>query len=369
MKLPKLFARSNTGATLEWEVEVNGDEYVTSYGQVGGKIQTTLPVKCLPKNEGKKNATSGSEQAILESKALFKKQLKSGYFENIEDIDKETFVQPMLAKNFKDRKDKVSYPVVSQCKYNGGRCVATKNGLFSRKGERYMSVPHIENSLVEFFTKYPNAVLDGELMGDGFKGCLNETMKLIRKTVNIAQEDLENSEKLVKYWVYDCYGIDSVTKDSFYHERQQTIEVVMCGNPYYRKVDSRLCKDESEVMSHFAELVENGEEGSIIRLLDFPYENKRSASLLKLKPLEDSEAEIVDITEGLGNWAGTGKRITLKWKGVEFDATFKGTYEQGVEFLKDKGQWIGKTVTFLYNGLTGLGVPNYARVDINNCLK
>lgn len=30
---------------------------------------------------------------------------------------------------------------------------------------------------------------------------------------------------------------------------------------------------------------------------------------------------------------------------------------------------IDRTVTFLYNGLTGLGTPNYARMDIKNCFK
>ena len=83
----------------------------------------------------------------------------------------------------------------------------------------------------------------------------------------------------------------------------------------------------------------------------------------------DDEAVIVNILEGNGNWSKTGKIITLKWKGEVFNATFKGTYEDGVLFLKEKNRWIGKIVTFLYNNLTGLGVPNFARVDYRNCLK
>lgn len=43
------------------------------------------------------------------------------------------------------------------------RCVATKNGLFTRKGEKYISVPHIEEALKPFFDKHPESVLDGEL--------------------------------------------------------------------------------------------------------------------------------------------------------------------------------------------------------------
>jgi len=91
--------------------------------------------------------------------------------------------------------------------------------------------------------------------------------------------------------------------------------------------------------------------------------------LLKYKPEDDDEATIIDIIEGTGNWAGTAKTCTLEWKGKKFDATFKGTHEQGVDRLKHKKDWIGKTVTFLYTGLTGLGVPNYARIDPDNCFK
>ena len=51
------------------------------------------------------------------------------------------------------------------------------------------------------------------------------------------------------------------------------------------------------------------------------------------------------------------------------DATFKGTMEDCAQFLVDRDKWIGREVTFLYNGLTGLGSPNYSRVDFKNCLK
>jgi hypothetical protein len=55
--------------------------------------------------------------------------------------------------------------------------------------------------------------------------------------------------------------------------------------------------------------------------------------------------------------------------GTEFGGSFKGTMPQAIDFLKNKDQWIGKTVTVNYFGFTGLGTPNYAQLDINNCLK
>ena len=369
-QFPTLYSRTATGAVQIWTIIVDGDSYYTMHGQQGGAIQTTLPTVAVPTNEGRANYRDGEAQALFEAQAAFDKKKKSGgYFEHIDNIDEESFVEPMLAKKFVDRKDKVKYPCISQTKYNGSRCIATRYGLFSRKGERWVSTPHIEESLKDFFTKWPQAVLDGELMGEGFKANLNETMKLIRKTVKISPQDLKDSEAKVRYFVYDGYGFEGITQKSIYTDRAKAIKKALSGNPYYREVESVICNNEEEVMAHFGTLVGNGEEGSIIRIIDAPYENKRSSQLLKLKESDDSEGVILDITPGVGNWAGTGKRITLKWKGQVFDASFKGTYDQAKAFLENKDQWIGKTVTFLYNGLTGLGTPNFARIDFNNCLK
>ncbi len=367
--MKKLYSRTATGAVQVWWAEQDGDKYTQSYGQQHGAIVTTDPTVCLPKNVGRANETSGEAQAAKEVKALYTKKLKTGYFENIEDIDKLQYVEPMLAKKFDDRKAKVVYPVIVQNKYNGARCVATKDGLFSRKGEKFLSCPHIEESLASFFEKNPDAVLDGELLGTGFKDKLNETMSIIRRTVNITPEHYERSKELVRYHVYDGYGFAGVEKTTTYVTRQTAIDLVLEDKEFIVSVPSLVCHNEEEVMKYFKTLIDNNEEGAIVRVINSPYENKRSWNLLKLKPEDDDEAVIVDIMEGTGNWAGTGKIMTLLWRGKETDATFKGSHEEATLFLKEKDKWIGRTVTFLYNGFTGLGLPNYARVDINNCLK
>jgi ATP-dependent DNA ligase len=370
MNYPKLYSRDSKDGIRVWWAEVEGDKYRQHYGLLDGKIITTAWSYAEVKNFDKKNQTTAEEQAVKETEALIKKQLKTGYHEKLEDIDNQQFVEPMLAKKFEDRKDKIEYPVGLQCKLNGSRCIATSKGLFTRKGEKYISVPHIENSLRDFFKKWPDAVLDGELLGDGFKTALNETMKLVRKTVHVSAEDLEKSEKLVKYWVYDAYGFCGIDKKTPYRNgRAPAIYEALKNNPYYRPVNTIMCRSEEEVYKEFDKLVANQEEGAIIRILDKPYENKRSSFLLKLKPEDDGDAIIVDITEGSADWAGTGKRITLNWNGKIFDATLKGSYEEAREFLQNKHKYIGREVEFLYMGLTGLGTPNYARVDYNNCFK
>jgi DNA ligase-1 len=375
---PKLYTKDSLGNIRTWKMEQNGDAYRTHSGIKNGQIVVSEWTKAEPKNTGKKNETTGEQQATVEIQAKYKKQLKTGYVEHEHEVENDSkYVEPMLAKLYKDYADKIDFTKkewLMQCKFNGMRCIATKNGLFTRKGEKYESVPHVENALKPFFDKNPDAVLDGELFNNELRQQLNEISKLIRKTVHITDEDLKQSEKLVKYYIYDGYGFNSSTysfdEGTAYTIRKSWIDGNVVGEyKYVEGVKDIYISNQQEMDNAYQTLVDDNQEGGILRLKNMPYEHKRSKNLLKVKPEDDQEGVIVDIKEGTGNWSGTGKVITLNWQGKTFDATFKGTYEEAVEFLKNKQKMIGKTVTFLYNGLTGLGTPNYARVDINNCFK
>ena len=367
-----LYSRDTIGNIRIWRMEQQYNKYRVIAGLQDGEKVTSEWTVTLSKNEGKKNSTTAIEQATKEIEAKYKKQKKTGYFEDVSDIDNHQYVEPMLAKLYKDYSDEISLDKdewLMQIKFNGMRCIATKKGLFTRKGEKYASVPHVEEALKSFFDKHPDSVLDGELFNNELRQQLNEISKLIRKTVHITKEDLERSKNLVHYYIYDGYGC-GLDKEHPYHERKQWIDSNVVGKyTHVAKVEDFQIKTQEDLDKHYQSFVDDGQEGAILRNKNMKYEHKRSRNLLKVKPEDDDEAEIVAISEGTGNWSGTGKIITLNWNGKVFDATFKGTHEQAVEFLKNKKSWIGKKVTFLYNGLTGKSTPNFARVDINNCLK
>jgi ATP-dependent DNA ligase len=374
--LPTLFSRTSTGAVQQWTVQIDGNKFRVESGQTDGKKVLSEWTVCEPKNVGRANATTANEQAIGEAQAKWDKKVKLGYTTDVTKIDSSTsFVEPMLAKNFEDRLDKIDWDegVFVQNKYNGARCVATYDGervrLTTRKGEEYISIPHIANDLEKFFADYPEAVLDGELFSYDYRQKLNELMSIVRKTKKITDADLKKSEEMVCFHIYDGYNFGPATDVCVkYSNRKKRIdELLPKYSKYYRAVETEMAHSLDEVRAIFNKYVDDGQEGVIVRVPHSPYEHKRSSYLLKWKPLEDDEATIVEITEGKGNWAGTGKIITLDWNGKIFDATFKGTMEQGAKFLKEKNKWIGREVKFQYNGLTGLQIPNYARVDIENC--
>ena len=138
---------------------------------------------------------------------------------------------------------------------------------------------------------------------------------------------------------------------------------------YFVEVDTKIVESNDHMNELFKTLLSDQQEGGILRKMDAPYEHKRSKNLVKVKAEDDDEATILDITDGDGNWKDAATNVTLKWKNKTFDGVFKGTYEKRAEILKNKKDWVGKEVTFLYMGLTGLGTPNYARIDPSNCFK
>lgn len=366
---PSLYSLDSLGNIREWFCEVEGARFRMVAGIHGGAMVRSADTIAEPKNIGKKNETSPEEQAILEVEALYKKKLKTKYFKTIEAAHGEkNYFEPMLAKVFEDYKDKIQYPVNVQCKFNGSRLILKKDGAFTRKGERYFSIPHIIEAFKPFFEKYPDAILDGELFNEDLRERLNELIKLVRRSVNVTAEDLEKSKQMVSYYVYDGFGFGANKEDDYFIRWSHICEKLK-DIPYFVKVDTFLANSEAMIQHHFLKYIARGHEGIMVRIPNAPYKNGRSKDLLKYKPVFDSEGKVKAINTADGNWAGKAKTATLEWNGIEFDASFKGSMQTLEKIWQNKHEWIGKEVTFEYYGLTGLGTPNFVQIDPSNCFK
>lgn len=367
---PTLYSRDSKGKIRIWYMQQDLHKYRTVSGLQDGEKVTSEWTEAEPKNQGKKNETTAINQATEEVRAKYKKQKKTGYFHKVQDVDSFQYVEAQLAKQYKDYAlDFTKNEWAIQRKLNGNRCIATRYGLFTRKGERYISVPHIEEALEVYFEANPDAVLDGEIYNYDLRQRLNELSSLVRKTKNITQEDLDKSAKICEFWIYDGYGFAGTSETTKYSDRFKYITLL---KEYFKLTPIKILPytiltSEEQFNQLYNKFIEDGEEGAILRKLDSPYEHKRSKNLLKVKPEDSETGTVLDIMEGEGNWSHTGKVWRLSWEGKEFNATLKGSYEEGVQVLKDKSKWIGRKVTFLFNGLTGLSTPNFARVDILNC--
>jgi len=361
MKLPTIYKKTKTGKVQEWTIEVKGNQYRTISGQTDGEKITNEWTDCDIKNAGRANATTPEEQAIKEAEAKRKKKLESGYFESIKDINKVQYFEPMLAQKYEDHE--INYPVYSQPKLDGIRCIVTKDGMFSRNGKKIISAPHIRQNLDLFFKDYPNAILDGELYCDKFANDFNKICSLVKRT-KPTDEELEESADSIQYWVYDAPIIGLLNQSDLFYERYELVSNALTKRKYNSIVVVTTLKvgKEEELTKAYELYMESGYEGQMVRL-NKDYENKRSKYLLKRKEFMDEEFNIVDVVEGEGNRKGTAGYMTFKNKaGRAFKSNIKGDFEYLAKLLKDKNKIIGKKATIKFFNYTPDDVPRFPYV-------
>jgi len=391
MKLDTLYKQTTTGATQSWVIEVEADKFRTISGQLDGKKITNKWTVCKAKNVGRANATTAEEQALKEAEAKHQKKREKGYTLDIAKIGQKKFYEPMLAQDFKNKLrnkevmseiDECGYgaAVFSQPKLDGIRCLAMREGLFTRTGKEIVAVPHIHEALKPFFKKYPNAVLDGELYNHAYKDDFNTIIHLVRKQ-KLTEEHLEES-LMVEYHIYDapvigkhnpsrpsgCYTEKDLFSDrtSVLDAQFANLELNQGQCPHW--ISPLVIVETTEVNSRehldelYGEYTEQGYEGQMIRI-DAPYENKRSPKLLKRKEFMDEEYTVLGWEEGGGNRAGTLKHLKFANKdGKEFHSNIKGTFEYLTKLFKNADELIGKEATIKYFNLTPDGVPRFPYV-------
>lgn len=327
-KYDTLYHKDNKGKIRVWWMEREGNKYRTVAGIENGQLVTSEWKEVFGKNIGKANATTDEEQADQEVKALYTKKLDRKYHQdkNYGDLSS-NIIEPMLAATFKGWSN-WDY-VYTQPKLDGMRCIATRDGLFSRTGKRIVSCPHIEEALANYFRMYPKDILDGELYNHGYKDDFNEIMSILRQT-KLTQEDIDKSKAIAQYHIYDI--VDPAMKFS---NRNKVIgdAVKSIDNPSVKKVSTYWLDSPVVLDINYGEIMQNGYEGQMIRL-DTYYENKRTKNLLKRKEFIDEEFEVLRLLEGKGNWAGYVKSIECITKeGVIFNAGVKGSRQFTKELL------------------------------------
>lgn len=360
IKLPTLYKRDVLGKILTWSVEVDQDKYRTFSGYIDGVVSYSEWTTCYAKNTGKKNETTPNQQALLEAQAMHKKKKEGGRFENIGDIDNPVFFKPMLAHKWEDRKDKVIYPLFSQPKLDGIRCIVRADGMWSRNGKPIISAPHIFRSIQHLFEENPDLVLDGELYADKFANDFNKICSLVKKT-KPTMADLAESARSIEYHIYDIPSVDDVF----------SVRILTLLHMWMRRdFDGTNCKivdtftiyDEIEVQIYYEQYIDKGYEGQMIRT-DEKYENKRSNTLLKHKSFIDEEYTILDVHEGKGDRNGmVGHMVFANKDGKIFHSNVKANWEELTEMWKNRHSLIGKEATIKYFNLTPDGIPRFPYV-------
>jgi len=348
-----LYKKDSNGNIRVWAMEIDGDAYRTHSGVLDGKTVISGWKKAFGKNTRKANETTPEEQARAEVLSLYEKKENQGkYHKTIseassEDVVSELYFSPMLAKKY----ETVVFPVFSQPKLDGVRCIATKDGLFTRNGKPLIATPHILDALQPIFDEYPYVTLDGELYNHNLKNDFDKIISLCRKS-KPSDLDIEESAKLVEYHIYDVFLKGETFADRFFKSDSVATEIMNSDLESIVVVDTVRVHYENQLDELYGQYLEDGYEGQMIRN-DLPYEQKRSKNLLKRKEFLDDEFEIVAVEEGQGNWSGYAKSIRIRLEdGTEQSAGIRGNQETARQYLEEQSEYVGGVATVRYQNRT-----------------
>jgi DNA ligase 1 len=355
MELAKLYKKDAAGYTRVWWAEVGEHPYEgywrTHSGHINGQIITSEWKWAPPRSQD-----TAYNQAMFYANAAMDKRLKVDYKTHIDDINelRQSTISPMLCDTYVGWQR----PCWAQPKLDGVRCLANKDGLWTRTNKKIISTPHIEGELKAFFEVYPEMILDGELYNHDLHDNFNKIISLARKTVP-SFEDLEESAKYIEYWIYDMY--DPEIPKALFEERWDFITDQLFNIDHninmIKQTPTKFIETKDELDIYNMELLTDGYEGQIIRH-NTVYEQKRSHGLLKRKECVDQEFELKDILEGQGQWSGYAKiAVCSLADGREFRAGISGTQYFCALLLEDKDKY--KSVTVKYQALTPDGVPRF----------
>lgn len=357
---PTLYVKTAAGNINYWSIWTEDGRVFTEWGKVGTDKPLADSYLAEPKNVGRSNETSPSEQAELEAAAKFAKQRRLKYVTTISEAEDNLNIKPMRAYSLDAKREKkLKFPVTLQPKFNGVRCMAYNvTGashqqvvrLMSRGGKDYF-LPHIQEELQGRIP--PNVCLDGELYAHGV------SLQNIRSYIETPQ----TKSLMVQFYCYDYTELPP-TKAPWV-DRHGLLQGWFAVNPdlEYVEVSPNVFLPEGATPENVWEIhdkwVAEGFEGAMVRTMKGTYRMAaKSVDLLKVKAHEDAEFVVV-------GWC-TGKDGVIKYKcvqeqGLEFEVRPMGNEKERADLLKTADADVGKLLTVRFQERSDLNIPIHGR--------
>ena len=352
MTFETLYKRGTNGTIREWRMEVEGSFYRSISCVEGGKENVSDWHEAFGKNEGKSNETTSDEQAVAECESKYTKKLKTGFVRSADEVDTVTYIKAMKAATYKDRKGKIPFSdgVYIQPKLNGIRCIATKDNLFTYGGEIIKSCDHVRRALAPVFAMLPDVIFDGELYNHDYR----DDLPTLSGLVQLQDPDMfqiEEIEGILEYHIFDTlnttadFGSRYALVSDLCSPMSPVVDIKVV-----KSVHTQITYHEEEADRFFERWTGEGYEGQMIRINETYQLGKRSNFLVKRKEFMDGEFPVVSVGEGLGNWAGCAKRVTIALpNGLTCGAGIRGTQSQMQYLLRQaKAGMLPKEVTVRY---------------------
>ncbi len=395
-KLPKK-SKKTWQIKAKIDSELNKVTLITESGELNGRIKSNKKVLSNIKLSSKKGISTLEKYAEEQVKKMINIKKKEGYIEfkseseenninksdenkmdnfgdkekNENIIEEEEFESknnnnqqpkkisirkyyPMLAYQYNLKKSEIKFPCYVQPKLDGVRCVVVGNKLYSRNGNRFPELPHIEEELK--LKNLDNLILDGELYTDDIN--FEKIVGLVKKGKK-SEEDIINTLKIY------LNIFDYIDKNNLqFEQRLKNLNNFFEKNKnmkYIKQVKTEECQQEKNIEEFLEKYTKEKYEGLIIRNKSGLYEeNTRSIHLQKLKKFIDEEFEIIDYTTpNIGKEVGCVIWICKTKEGKKFNVRPSGNYKERKNLYRNAKKYIGKMLTVRYQELTNGKVPRF----------
>lgn len=243
----------------------------------------------------------------------------------------------LLANELGPQIDPAKY-LVSE-KYDGARALWDGKELRFRSGR-------VVNAPLWFTSKLPADALDGELwLGRGQFEILSG---IVRKA-----EPRDEEWRQIKFMIFELPNAPG----SFAERAQRIREIVAKRQwPQLVAVEQFQVADRAALKRKLDEVVRGGGEGLMLHRADAAYVTGRSDALLKLKPLQDTEAVVIQHVPGKGKYLGVMGALRVRTPEMKVFLLGTGFTDE----VRKKPPPIGATITYTYRGLTITGLPRFA---------
>lgn len=273
---------------------------------------------------------------------------------------------------------------ISEVKADGRYCNAVIIGgdieLVSRQGE---NTTLVVGKLVDELSKFEDCVLNGELVIDGIKreisnGIITSVIDITEKMMSDDIKDQAKAEKSkesmfkkhrvnydeildrIRFIVWDILDIDDYFTNKSGIKRidrlNRLIETVNKTSPeMISVVEHKFVDSYDEALSHFAEILSRGEEGTILKSFDGIWKHGKHNYQIKMKVEFDLDLKIVGFNygnEGTKN-ENVISSVTCESSCGKLSTRAQGIPEDLMEYItENQDSLMGTIITVKCNGLS-----------------
>lgn len=369
---------NDTPTTANWQFEplVKGREHwkigfcasqrelIIEWLRVEGGAASVKRVPVVPKA----NRTLLA-QALQEARYRHGKKIRSGYC--APGAIETALFTPQLAEKFKEQHltpERFRIGIAIQAKFDGERCIPVLVNdavvLRTRTNKEIPCPLHVLKQQLRVFLSYlPDGVPpDGELYSHSIP------FQKLQKVLQKGDEEREGADS-VRFCVFDIADFSSPLEVRINTLLEAYSAMVADGHPCDRICLARnaYANSRSQLDMQYERFLAEGFEGAMLRQLAGPrgefwndslYVSKRSRNLIKMKPCEDAEAEVIEVIEAARE-PGTATFRLRTPDGIEFACRPAAPAEQRRRWLEKPEEVLGRSYTYKYQGTFDGGVPRF----------